>query len=280
MGNVSSCGGTDRGAVEVRSVAASGSGHGVYETARAVDEYLQFHYAGRDQFPYGFGPTDGLDFAQRLAAECIKNSLGHRQRSALDVGCAVGGSSFALAGTFDKVVGVDFSHAFINAAREMQKTGERRYTSLVRGDVFEPRVAEVRESEEIRERCDFRQGDACNLGDIGTFDCVLAGNLLCRLPKPRAFLDKVIEIVNPGGIFVIASPYSWLPEYTPKKDWMGGQRGADGEMVDSFGEVEKVLSQHFDLESREDVGFLLREHVRKFQWGVSDLSVWRRHATE
>lgn len=68
-----------------------------------------------------------------------------------------------------------------------------------------------------RERCEFRQGDACNLPlDLGQFGCVLAANLICRLPDPMAFLLRLSNLVAPGGICVITSPYSFLEEYTSK----------------------------------------------------------------
>ena len=35
---------------------------------------------------------------------------------ALDIGCAVGGASFALARAFPHVLGIDFSQHFVNAA--------------------------------------------------------------------------------------------------------------------------------------------------------------------
>ena len=60
-------------------------------------------------------------------------------------------------------------------------------------------------------------GDACSLPrDIGQFGMVLAANLICRLPNPRAFLDQLKDLVLPAGIAVITSPYTWLQEYTPK----------------------------------------------------------------
>lgn len=36
-----------------------------------------------------------------------------------------------------------------------------------------------------------------------------------RLPKPRSFLEDLPALVNPGGVAVTISPYSWLEEYTP-----------------------------------------------------------------
>lgn len=37
--------------------------------------------------------------------------------SALDVGCAVGGSTFELARAFTQCLGIDYSHGFIEAAQ-------------------------------------------------------------------------------------------------------------------------------------------------------------------
>lgn len=68
-----------------------------------------------------------------------------------------------------------------------------------------------------RNRCIFKQGDACNLPtDLGTFDCILAGNLICRLRDPFAFLHRLPGLVAPGGILVITSPYTWLEQFTAK----------------------------------------------------------------
>jgi 2-polyprenyl-3-methyl-5-hydroxy-6-metoxy-1,4-benzoquinol methylase len=39
----------------------------------------------------------------------------------LDVGCAVGGASFELARHFREVVGIDFSRAFVQAAKLMKE---------------------------------------------------------------------------------------------------------------------------------------------------------------
>ena len=36
---------------------------------------------------------------------------------ALDLGCAVGGAAFELARSFSHVLGIDFSHKFIEAAQ-------------------------------------------------------------------------------------------------------------------------------------------------------------------
>ena len=127
----------------------------------------------------------------------------------------------------------------------------------------------------------FAQGDACAL-DVtfdGTFDAVLASNLLCRLPRPADFLRRVPALLRPGGIFVLASPYSWLEEYTPKSEWLGGYRDSDQVAVDSAAAVVALLEgSGMELAERFEAPFVIREHARKFQWGTSDTTVWRLKA--
>lgn len=64
-------------------------------------------------------------------------------RRALDIGCAVGGATFELTRSFDEVVGIDFSHAFIDAANEMKKIGSKQYQMVIEGTITEPRMAQL-----------------------------------------------------------------------------------------------------------------------------------------
>jgi len=249
-------------------------GAAVYETSGAVNEYLQFHYATDDVLlPYSkaVAPT-GLGFPRRCAA--LASAANGRAR-ALDVGCSVGGMSFELARSFDEVVGIDFSEAFVEAAKQVQKTGACTFTLKGEGSVKQVSPLTAIDASIDRSRCSFEAGDACNLrSDLGAFDAVLAANLLCRLPEPQRFLERCSELVKPGGVLVLVSPYSWLPEYTTKDRWLGG---ADSDGPTSFDAVSSVMvANGFELVERKDMPFLMREHVRKFQWGCSDGTVWRR----
>lgn len=104
---------------------------------------------------------------------------------------------------------------------------------------------------------------------------IVASNLLCRLPKPREFILKAPALLNPGGRLVLISPYSWLEEYTQTEDWFGGAI-INGTPVDSFDALSKfiVSTSNLKLVHREDIPFLIREHERKFQYGVSDCTIW------
>ncbi|TDH67838.1 hypothetical protein CCR75_001958 [Bremia lactucae] len=261
-----------------RSTTASGSA--VYESERAVQEYLQFHYEEPSTtVPYSFAPLDALQFLPRTVERCNNISPSTQHDRALDIGCAVGRATFELSKYYDEVMGIDYSYHFVDAANQMKEKGSMEYEAHIQGDIHELRRVKLPSGVKAH-NVKFCQGDACNLSpSIGTFDAVLAINLLCRLPEPEKFLRNIGKFINPGGIFVLVSPYSWLEEYTVKSKWIGGVRDGEGAPVDSFSVIKSVLSEDFSLVGREDYAFIIREHERKYQWGVSDGSYWKRKAS-
>ena len=88
-------------------------------------------------------------------------STGSRGR-ALDIGCAVGGTSFELTTYFNEVVGIDYSNHFVDAANMMKERGEAEIDILKQGTIFTK--ANVKVSDRLdRRKASFYQGDACNL---------------------------------------------------------------------------------------------------------------------
>ena len=154
----------------VRSTAASGSQ--VYESERAVNEYLLAHYGDQsDQMPYDFGPKDGSNFSGYLAQLCIEKRKGMKNGRALDVGCAVGGLTFRLTPGFNEVVGIDYSQHFVDAANKMKADGQMNFTILKQGDIFEPRTTSFPKGID-RSKASFEHGDACNLNkSLGKLEC-------------------------------------------------------------------------------------------------------------
>lgn len=80
----------------------------VYETDELLGQYLAFHY-GESHFGVGNYPA-------RCATACLEVMAGREKGRALDLGCAVGRTSFELARVFAEVVGLDLSSRFIEAA--------------------------------------------------------------------------------------------------------------------------------------------------------------------
>jgi len=247
-----------------------------YESDRATTEYLLFHYGTPEQvLPYPFGPRDALQFPVRCVAECLQFDRVPARARALDLGCAVGRSSFELARHCPEVLGVDASARFIAVARHLQEQGSFTYAFVEEGDLTTPATAVV-PREIDRSRVRFEQQDAQALPeDLGSFDIVLAANLIDRLREPRRCLERLANLVRSEGQLLITSPYTWLEEYTPRSLWLGGYE-KDGQEIRTLQTLQTVLKPDFDLAATIHLPFLLREHARKFQWSVAQASLWIR----
>ncbi len=243
----------------------------VYETDELLSQYLGFHFG--DSY---FGVSN---YPARCAQICQELMAGAPKVKALDLGCAVGRTSFELARVFDEVVGVDLSNRFVEAATTLKKDGAIDYFRRDEGDLGE-RVTVSLESMDLARVADkvrFTTGDACNLSDDHQgYDLIFAGNLIDRLNDPAAFLADIHRRLNQGGTLVISSPYTLLEEFTPRANWIGGfERNGQPQTV--LMGMADVLSQHFEaLQPPQDVPFVIRETRRKFQHTIAELSAWRR----
>ncbi len=243
----------------------------VYETDALVDQYLLFHYGeGEDQLPYPFGPHDALFYPVRCVTEFVP--LAGRVDRALDLGCAVGRSAFELTRTAQKVIGIDLSQRFISAAQEIQQSGEIQFRRHEEGNAYTS-ISRWLDPAIDRSRCQFEVGDALRLrSDLGTFDFILAANLIDRVHSPKELLAVLRRLLNPGGHLLIASPYTWLSEFTPTQQWLGAiQTWSE---TTTLRAIRENLGNKFELVSSKDLPFLIREHARKYQWSVAQASLW------
>jgi 5-histidylcysteine sulfoxide synthase/putative 4-mercaptohistidine N1-methyltranferase len=240
-----------------------------YETDLLTAQYCDAHY-GPDHF-------DVPNFPVACARICLELMAGRHLGHALDLGCAVGRTSFQLARSFAQVTGLDFSARFFRLATRMQEEGYLRYTLPEEGELMsfhEVSLADLN-LEGVCDRVAFSQADACNLPDkFSGYDLVLAANLIDRLYAPRRFLTTIHERLNPGGVLVITSPYTWREEFTKREEWLGGYKEA-GENVTTLEGLTAALSPRFwRLGTPHDIPFVIRETRRKFQHTVAELTVW------
>jgi len=245
----------------------------MYETDGAVAQYCDAHF-GPDKF--------GVEnFPAQLAKICIKAMRDRPKNRALDLGCAVGRASFELAKHFDSVTAIDFSARFIRIAYQLQEKGVVHYQLQEEGEIvsFHEKHLDDFALAGTSAKVEFSQGDAHNLKALFTgYDLVLAANLIDRLYDPARFLTAIHQRINPGGLLVIASPYTWLEEFTKKENWVGGKRRS-GEPFTTLQGLQEQLGPHFHmLGEPRDVEFVIRETARKFQHTVSQLTVWERTA--
>jgi putative 4-mercaptohistidine N1-methyltranferase len=246
-----------------------------YESDLLVDQYLLFHYGtAEDQLPYSAGPLDALFYPIRCVSDFLP-SIGPVER-ALDLGCAVGRSTFELSRWSPEVFGIDLSHRFIAAANRVRETGRIEIRRLEEGELVTPITREL-PPDLNRDRCRFEIADATNLpSNIGQFDVVLAANLIDRVKTPENLLDSFSAIVRPGGHLILSSPYTWLEEFTPKSAWLGGRYGSAGHAERTLDGIKEALLGPFEHRWTKDLPFLIREHARKYQWSVAQATVWKR----
>ncbi len=187
----------------------------------------------------------------------------------------MGASSFELARRCSEVIGIDASEQFITIADEMKERGSRSFKYLEEGELTKTGRAVVPLKID-RARVSFEVGDATALRDgLGKFDVVLMANLIDRVPSPRKLLGQLPSLINRGGQLIITSPYTWMTDYTPRANWLGGfERG--GRRIETFTALKNLLSPHFKFFGRRDIPFVIREHTRKYQFGVAEASIWLR----
>jgi putative 4-mercaptohistidine N1-methyltranferase len=241
----------------------------IYESEKLLAEYLLFHFGKAEEIlppprVWPSGMLEALDFPVRTVAHF---SPGLVDRG-LDLGCAVGRSTGEMARSCHEVIGIDYSHAFIDAADTLKSGGLLAYDRREEGARVTRLAASFPAGVEVG-RLRFHQGDAMHLPlDLGAFDRVHAANLLCRLPEPLRLIEHLPDLVKPGGELVLATPCTWLEEFTPTTNWPSNR---------TFEWLETLLKPDFSLLRQADEPFLIRETARKFQWTTSLVTVWRRH---
>ncbi len=241
-----------------------------YETDAALAQYLLFHYGTPEQIcPLLPEARAACGFPVRCVTEPLSRLELKSTARALDLGCAVGRSSFELARTFGEVVGLDFSARFIAAAEAMQRDGAMTIRAPREGAAVDEFYLELPPGLP-RDRVQFRQGDACALpADLGRFDLILLANLIDRVPEPAQCLAQLPALVAPGGWLVLTSPYTWLEEYTPRGKWLDQGQG-------TLTSLRAHLAPAFTLAPTFNLPMVIRDHHRKAQWTVTEASLWQR----
>lgn len=242
-----------------------------YESAAVCDRYLAFHYPAEDPLAAILGDrAPPLSSRHPFAASRLWDPA--PTGIALDAGCACGAATLALARDHGFAVGLDRSERLIDAAVEVVSSGRARYRLPVEGEI----AREVEVEVAAPPNAGFIAGDAHALPFAdGAFSTVLALNLADRVADPSRALAELARVAAPGGILIVASPYTWLDEYTPRERWLGGFF-RDGRPVFGRDGVRAALGPRFLLEREEDHLFFIRHHARSGQLGLAHIQRFRR----
>ncbi|KAF3481899.1 generic methyltransferase [Arthroderma uncinatum] len=246
------------------------------DTRRELDQRMLLHYGTLAET---LGPavpdTAGLSLSHNYVNRVVEllvdtaRAQGLQLGSALDVGCAVGGTSFALSKYFDSVIGVDQSEAFIGAASSMARAGSRIYRRLDSGGRTTNLCARL-DTAAYPERVSFQAADSCALPtDLVNFDVVLLANAppsrLSNLDAFLARLDGPDAIVRPGGLILLSDEVL--------ANTMASGSSSNGSSNN------RQLPAEYELLRACDLSMLIRDNERKFQHVVPRITVWQRGMT-
>ena len=222
----------------------------------------------------------GLGLAARcaamLAAAAGPGAAGSPRR-ALDVGAGVGALSFALAESYDAVLGVDHNAAMVAAAEALRAGGAVPYARRDNGD--DAAVATALEARAPppagrRGAVAFRQMDPCCIApDLGQFDAVVVNNVLDSLTAPKSCLGRMggpRGVVAPGGLVLVTCGHNWSELRTPREAWLPSHGAAASAAVGA------ALGADFALVSEAELPTLSRDHGRRFELRVLHATLWRR----
>jgi SAM-dependent methyltransferase len=163
---------------------------------------------------------------------------------ALEVGCGPGGLLVALASR-RPAVGLDLRVGMLRLARRL--LDERRCTVSWRAEGR--RIAHVELSApRTRFPVTLIQGSLrhCRLEP---FPIVVAISLLDVLPEPGEGLRELVRLTQPGGLLLVALPYQYDAEITPRERWWGPEDliGA----MDGFEILEQIPALPWVVPSHE-----------------------------
>jgi 5-histidylcysteine sulfoxide synthase/putative 4-mercaptohistidine N1-methyltranferase len=202
------------------------------------------------------------------------------------IGCSVGRTCFELTDLFSETIGFDQTARRLQHAVRLQNGDAARFVTPKDGDINDFHSITLKklglDSEAARTTTHFNQADACNIDvyKYGTFDVVLAVNVLEELYAPAEFLKALHTLTNPGAVVILSTTCDWNPEVTPKENWIGGYKCAtSGENVHTVDQIEELLSEHFEpVLDNVCVPCVYTQSAQTYRLRNAQFTVWRRTA--
>ena len=241
-----------------------------YDSAAGVLRLLDEHYGMPDQLlPIQREALRLCGPKSAVVDEVMRRvDLPHRRR-ALDLGCAVGGSVFALRRYFDQAVGVDRSTTMLAQARSLQTT---RQTSVMwQQEGRAPQSCFVQlPQRDVTDGIEFREADVLDLpADLGEFDLVITEKVPECLPEPQRVLAQLPRIVASGGYFLHVSSYRWTDAFTARENLFGTPAQVPAQL-------DALIGPAFVRRDRFNTTFLLEADTTWFCFGIAEALLWQR----
>jgi SAM-dependent methyltransferase len=191
-----------------------------------------------------------------------------------DLGCGVGASSLALAGSGARVFAVDHDFAALRVLSHLIHTGQTEVPVWRHGgaDYTTSRVRVATDSQAANILPIAADALAPPFG-VEAFDLVTCYNLLDNVAEPLVLLRQIFAVLRPGGRLHLMSPYDWASRCTPREQQLGGGIGGAAErdpavvlrslLEGRYPEVAAELRFRVEHE-REALPWILHRHARSY----------------
>ncbi|MEP7235649.1 MAG: methyltransferase domain-containing protein [Ignavibacteriota bacterium] len=150
-------------------------------------DYLEHYETDAKEFDYFETRLGATEHSERRVREEILLQMPPDVRSVLDVGS--GSAWVAKHFQNEEVFVCSLDATIINTAKALEKYPSSKHAAVV-ADAF---------------ALPFRKG---------TFDCVIASEIIEHVPDPKAFVRSLLKVLKPGGVLIISTPYKEVLKYS------------------------------------------------------------------
>ncbi len=122
-----------------------------------------------------------FEHIHQTSRECAKRHL-RESDVVLDYGCGTGTTACELASHVTEIQGIDIAGRMIKLSKEKAAANGISNVSFAQADIFDERYSK------------------------GSFDVILAFNMLHTVPDPQRVVRRVHELLKPEGSFISVTP--------------------------------------------------------------------------
>jgi len=189
----------------------------------------------------------------------------------LDIGCALGRSTFELAETnANLVLGVDTNFWKLRLAQTVLQQNKISFPLRIYGTAFEKHSFHV--SFNNMQAVDFW---ACNAMALPfsneTFNFISALNVIDMVPMPKRLLTSIQRVLSKKQYCLLSTPYDWPSSGNPE-NWLGGSENHKNGFADSEKELKKLLN--YNSSESAELSLKLINEIPHHPW---NLRVHKRH---
>lgn len=197
-----------------------------------IGTYVESHF-GESLHSHPVIPKTDTKYFNDAVLQSLQPQNGKKLGKSLDMGCAVGGYTFAMAQHSDLAIGLDTCFPAVRMAAEIQRTNRIRYPKMRRHKFFQ----KISYKFEAPQNAIFLTADAMDPPfEAETFDLVAGLNIIENVKIPLVLLGQMDALLKKSGIMLFSSPYEWQEAFSNSEEWL------ETEAVDAASMIKGILT--------------------------------------